>query len=70
MKLLLLSLSLSLSLTCSQAIKYVSFTYIDDAPVVLVDNQPIRCHCGNAAVEINVLNGIVHATCKDHRLNK
>ena len=35
---------------------------------VIVDNKPVKCHCGKAPVEINVLNGIVHANCEDHRV--
>lgn len=65
---LFLSLSFSL-LTCSENVRHASITFSNDFPLITVDNQPIRCHCGKASIEITVLNGIVSAHCADHRDN-
>lgn len=44
----------------------ITVTFPGELPMVLVDNQRVKCHCGKAPVEINVLNGIVFAHCADH----
>lgn len=50
-------------------IKYlqtITVTFPNELPMVLVDHKPIKCHCGKKPVQIDVLNGIVHASCADH----
>lgn len=75
MKLLTLALFFSclFAHTYTTSVKYlqtITVSFPGELPMVIVDNQRVKCHCGKAPVEINVLNGIVHATCEKHRLNK
>ena len=46
----------------------ITVTFPGELPTVLVEGQRVKCHCGKQPVEINVLNGIVHATCADHKV--
>lgn len=44
----------------------ITVKFPGELPVVLVDKQPVKCHCGKKPVQIDVLNGIVHANCREH----
>lgn len=46
----------------------ITVTFPGELPMVLMENQRVMCHCGKAPVEINVLNGIVSATCYEHKV--
>lgn len=73
MKLLKLALFFSclFGITLPTSMKYlqtITVTFPGELPTVLVEGQRVKCHCGKQPVEINVLNGIVHATCADHKV--
>lgn len=73
MKLLKLALFFSclfahIHTTSMRYLQTITVTFPGELPMVLVDGQRVKCHCGKAPVEINVLNGIVHANCEDHRI--
>ena len=73
MKLLTLALFFSClcALTHTTSMKYlqtITVTFPGELPMVIVDGKRVKCKCGKQPVEINVLNGIVHATCEEHRI--
>jgi hypothetical protein len=74
MKLLTLALFFSclFTPTHSTSMRYlqtITVTFPGELPIVLVDNQRIKCHCGKQPVQVHVLNGIVFANCADHRIS-
>jgi hypothetical protein len=74
MKLLTLSLFFSCLFatilpTSMNNLQMITVSFPGELPTTKVNGKPIRCHCGKAPVEINVLNGIVSAYCEEHLLN-
>jgi len=56
-------------ITSMNRLQTITVIFPDELPITKVNGKLIKCHCGKAPVEINVLNGIVHATCADHRVS-
>ena len=51
------------------SLQMITVSFPGELPTTMINGKPIRCHCGKAPVEINVLNGIVFAYCEEHLLN-
>ena len=69
--LLILSLFSCLFISSLSAMKYlqtITVSFPGELPMVIVDHQPVKCHCGKKPVQIHVLNGIVRPYCEDHRV--
>lgn len=47
----------------------ITVTFPGELPMVLVEGQRVKCHCGKQPVQIHVLNGIVFASCEEHKVS-
>ena len=56
--------------TSMRYLQTITVTFPGELPMVLVDGQHVKCHCGKIAVKINIFNGNVFAYCADHNINE